>query len=125
MIMLRSADLSRVSFWLPITSPVSIETGTNHNTELGELMENDIRQTSGPLFRMIENHMRAAAIRWTRWRNGEVEDRPEMLRYCSRLRQHWTSGVMGATLRREDARRAVEETLAWFEARNSPWTWWI
>jgi GNAT superfamily N-acetyltransferase len=87
-------------------------------------MEKDTRR-GGPLFRMIEDHMRAAAIQWTRWRDGEVEDRPEMLLYCSRLPQPWTSGVMGATLRREEVDHAVEETRAWFDARNSPWTWWI
>jgi GNAT superfamily N-acetyltransferase len=56
--------------------------------------------------------------------NGDLEETPKLSRYHCAPGGPIFKGVWGARLAPEEADAAIDDTVAWFEARNAPFFFW-
>ena len=73
----------------------------------------------------VEAHRRELSARWTRIQGGELEDRPDLLRYVVGLQVSFTNGVTAARLTSSNVEKEVEASVELFRTRGVPALWWV
>ncbi|MCA1726759.1 MAG: GNAT family N-acetyltransferase [Actinobacteria bacterium] len=77
------------------------------------------------LERLIEEHQRELAVKWTRIQGGEVEESPELTRYIGGLPVSFTNGVQATRLEPGRVDERIRESVDAFRRAGVPALWWV